>query len=444
MSTDSDPDPDQLPEPDDVQTEPSVPNIPVPRFEQDPLAGKPAFETQTVTQSETVTPSDTSTSVLAAAEDGIAGAGEGPGPAVSVDGRATSGHIPGPGFPAAVVWTLSVFVFHLAGILISTVVLFVLNFEILQKVAANPQMAEKVLEPFVEDSAFFIMAGEMLVFLLSTLVVARWQHGPQTARILGLRRIPLSSLVLIVLSVVPLSVLCSGLHEKALPVWDQIAVRFPALDVFSGMNVNEQLRSLGETVPAWALLLVIAVAPAISEELIFRGIIGHGLVARYGVWTGVLLTSMFFAVVHLHPAHVLTLAVFLHVSWLATRSFYAPVLIHFLNNALAVFVLKNASELQQAARLNEAGEAGWPGILLAAVVLIPAVMSLWINRVEYRLSDETRWTPGYDTAAIPPDAAGASAVMEVRIRWLYGVGVLLCGGLTLISVFETLNALHQN
>ena len=102
---------------------------------------------------------------------------------------------------------------------------------------------------------------------------------------------------------------------------------------------------------------------------------------------------------------------------------------HFLNNALAVFVLKNASELQQAARLNEAGEAGWPGILLAAVVLIPAVMSLWINRVEYRLSDETRWTPGYDTAAIPPDAAGASAVMEVRIRWLYGVGVLLCGGL---------------
>ena len=114
MSTDSDSDPDQLPEPDDVQAEPSVPNIPVPRFEQDPLAGKPAFETQTVTQSETVTPSDTSTSVLAAAEDGIAGAGEGPGPAVSVDGRATSGHIPGPGFPAAVVWTLSVFVFHLA------------------------------------------------------------------------------------------------------------------------------------------------------------------------------------------------------------------------------------------------------------------------------------------------------------------------------------------
>jgi len=437
MSTDS----EQQPGPDDRQTRPSLPEVPVSGGEQESPAELPASGHQAANAA------CVRVSVSEAAQTGCVASDEDLIRSVSLDGSPNSGHRPGPGLPAAVIWTLSVFVFHLAGIVISSVVLFLVNSDILRELVANPGRAEKILNPFLEGRAIFLLGGEMLFFVLSAMLATRWQHGAQTARILGLRGIPFSSLVLIVLSVVPLSVLCSGLHEKALPLWERVADRFPALDVFSGMNVNQQLGPLSESVPAWALLLVIAVAPAIGEELIFRGIIGHGLVARYGIWIGVLLTSVFFAVVHLHPAHVLTLlplAVFLHLSWLATRSFYAPVLIHFLNNALAVFVLKNASELKEAARINEAGEAGWPGILLSAFVLIPAVISLWKNRVEYRLPDHSCWTPGYETAALPPDETRAAAVTGIRHRGMYTVGVVLCGALSLTTVFETLHVLRHH
>lgn len=358
-----------------------------------------------------------------------------------------SAHLtPGPGILTGLLWTLSVLAIHVAGILVATIVLFAINLDVLQEVTRNPKAADEILDPFMEDNTFFMMAGEMLIFVLAAIVVTRLKHGRQSARVLGLRPIPVSMLALIVASVLPLSLLCSGLHEQFLPVWEQLAIDYPILDQFSGMDINEQLLPLGESTPAWLLLLVIAVAPAIGEELIFRGIIGHGLVARYGIFVGVFVTSIYFAAVHIHPAHVLTLiplAVFLHLSWLTTRSFYAPVLIHFLNNALAVFVLKNAEELQDAARKAGEFEGSWVTIVIAAVVLIPSTIALWKNRVEFRLEDGSAWNPGYMTAAAPPPDVAAIAVSENRAPWAYAIGLLLCGAITTLFAVSTLVALLQ-
>jgi membrane protease YdiL (CAAX protease family) len=351
---------------------------------------------------------------------------------------------PGPGIQTGLLWMLSVLVIHFAGILIAGIVLFAVNLEVLQEVTKNPQAASKILDPFMKDNTFFLMAGEMLVFALAAVLVTRLKHGRQTSRVLGLRPIPWPSLLLIVASVLPLSLLCSGLHQKVLPAWKNFAADHPSLDLFSGMDINEQLLPLGESTPAWLLLLVIAVAPAIGEELIFRGIIGHGLVARHGLFVGVFVTSIYFAAVHIHPAHVLTLmplAVFLHLSWLATRSFYAPVLIHFLNNALAVFVLKNSAQLQEAAKEASEFEGSWAMIGIAAFVLFPATIALWKNRVEFRLEDGSVWSPGYETAATPPASVGATAVYENRAPWPYAIGLILCGGISALFVVSTVAAL---
>lgn len=354
--------------------------------------------------------------------------------------------IPGPGLLMALLWVLSVFVIHLAGIFAASVALFATNVDILKQVAANPRAAEEIVMPFLKDSTFFIMAGEMLVFVLAAVLVTRLKHGPNTTRVLGLRRIPFPSLLLIVVSVLPLSVLCSGLHEKVLPVWDAIAKEYPQLDVFGGLNVNQQLSPMGESVPAWALLLVIAVAPAIGEELFFRGIIGHGLVARYGITVGVFATSVYFAAVHMHPAHALTLmplAMFMHLSWLATRSFYAPVLIHFLNNGLAVFALSNSTRLKEAAEATGELEAHWATMAVATVALIPAAIALWKSRVEFRFADGSTWSPGYDTASSPPAGVDAIPVTEPGSPAMYGAGLFLCGGISLLFITSTTMALLQ-
>jgi membrane protease YdiL (CAAX protease family) len=93
--------------------------------------------------------------------------------------------------------------------------------------------------------------------------------------------------------------------------------------------------------PLWFCLLVIAVGAAVNEELFCRGYLGRGLVGRYGILTGVLMTSIVFGGIHLNlPQGIWAciLGVFLHLAYLATRSLWLPILLHFLNNASAVII----------------------------------------------------------------------------------------------------------
>src|SRR5207248_983297 len=53
----------------------------------------------------------------------------------------------------------------------------------------------------------------------------------------------------------------------------------------------------------WPLAVLCGcLAPAVSEELFFRGTVGRRLLARYGPAAGVLLTTLLFALSHLDPA----------------------------------------------------------------------------------------------------------------------------------------------
>src|SRR5262245_9452501 len=86
-------------------------------------------------------------------------------------------------------------------------------------------------------------------------------------------------------------------------------------------------------------VLAVGVGPGLAEELWCRGFLGRGLVGRYGVVWGVLLSSLFFGVIHLEPRQVLYatgVGVLLHFTYLTTRSLWAPVLLHFGNNTLSV------------------------------------------------------------------------------------------------------------
>jgi uncharacterized protein len=53
-------------------------------------------------------------------------------------------------------------------------------------------------------------------------------------------------------------------------------------------------------------LLAIVIAAPILEELIFRGIILHGLLKRYSPFHAILLSSVLFGIVHLNPWQFIT------------------------------------------------------------------------------------------------------------------------------------------
>lgn len=89
----------------------------------------------------------------------------------------------------------------------------------------------------------------------------------------------------------------------------------------------------------WPLMLLVgAVLPGFCEEVFFRGCLGRGLIARYGILLGVLLTSVLFGLVHLEPGHIAVafcLGLVIHFVYLCSRSLWTAILLHVTNNVFA-------------------------------------------------------------------------------------------------------------
>lgn len=84
-------------------------------------------------------------------------------------------------------------------------------------------------------------------------------------------------------------------------------------------------------------LAVIALLPALSEELVMRGVLLPSLAARTGAAPAVLLTAAIFALIHLDPIRLLftfVLGVLLGLLRLRTRSLWPSVVVHSTLNAL--------------------------------------------------------------------------------------------------------------
>lgn len=87
-------------------------------------------------------------------------------------------------------------------------------------------------------------------------------------------------------------------------------------------------------------LILLAVLPAICEELVFRGIIFNGL-KQYGNMKAVFLSATLFMLVHssveqtVYPFFV---GIVLALLMLRTNNIIYPILLHFLNNAIVVVI----------------------------------------------------------------------------------------------------------
>jgi len=82
----------------------------------------------------------------------------------------------------------------------------------------------------------------------------------------------------------------------------------------------------------------ICVAPAICEEILFRGLICNGL-KKLGNIPAVLGSAFLFMIMHGSPdqtVHQFILGVILALAFLLTNNLWVPIIIHFLNNFIAV------------------------------------------------------------------------------------------------------------
>lgn len=96
----------------------------------------------------------------------------------------------------------------------------------------------------------------------------------------------------------------------------------------------------------WAFLTLVVAAPLL-EELLFRGVLLESARRRYGDIGAWLLSSLLFALVHLHPAvavNALFMGLILGFVYLAAGSLWASVLLHAANNLVAYLLLSSDGE----------------------------------------------------------------------------------------------------
>jgi len=97
-----------------------------------------------------------------------------------------------------------------------------------------------------------------------------------------------------------------------------------------------------------AILKVAIMAPVI-EELIFRGIIMHGLMRNYSKFTAIFASALMFALFHLNPWQfpaTFILGILLGILMVRTRNIYLCILSHAINNGLVLVSIQFSNELQ--------------------------------------------------------------------------------------------------
>jgi membrane protease YdiL (CAAX protease family) len=230
-------------------------------------------------------------------------------------------------------------------------------------------------------------------------------------------------LVLLAGAVLPLGILSDELYRAA-SAWTQhvggwLAARWPVLAEFSGQfDTITLIQQQSESTAYPLLLVIVGLGPAIGEEVVFRGLIGRGLIARWGVAGGVLLTSLLFAAAHVSPAHAiatLPIAVFLHVAYLATGSIGAPIFVHFLNNALSVTMLKYSLGQQVQVSL---------GLLATAAVSVAVTAALLLRE---RPAEGVLLPARQSSLLLMPPSSDSVSSLPATPRWLViaaGSGVL--------------------
>lgn len=248
-----------------------------------------------------------------------------------------------------------------------------------------------------------VLVAQILGIAFSWLVI-RLVVGRDWPRQLALR-LPSIGHLFLVLAAFPAMVLFANLYTELVKDY------LPSMKDLGLPGIGEMV-GMFKSWPIAFAVLVIGLGPGIGEELWCRGFLGRGLVGRYGVWLGVLLTSFFFGAIHVDPTQgsmALLMGLWLHFIYLMTRSLYVPILVHFLNNSLAMVEL----HVPALASLD-APPGGWPREvvlpLVGTTLLLLGVVAWALHRSRARLvgveGGSTVWQPMCRPVETPPEGSG--------------------------------------
>lgn len=165
-----------------------------------------------------------------------------------------------------------------------------------------------------------------------------------------------------------------GAGSLSLLISNLLSMAFPD----NSQGLNEEYAKLLDGISFVPALLLIALVPAVCEELMFRGYMFTAFRQKMSLPKAIFFVSFLFGISHMSLIKIIPTAVLgaaLAYAIYKADSIAASSLIHFLNNAVSVFILYYGSNI---AFLNEE-QMGVPlmiGLVVLSVIFIPA--GVWI------------------------------------------------------------------
>jgi membrane protease YdiL (CAAX protease family) len=235
---------------------------------------------------------------------------------------------------------LSSLIFALAGLLLGKAWLHT-DMASLTNMFSHPENPE--IKPFLY---VYQALNQIGVFILPPLLFA-WLVDKKSMQYLNLNRFPTLLAILLgiamVYTLLPFINWLTDLNAHiSLPESLSGLEQWMKAKEIQADSITKAFLSVNTQNGLWLNLVVVALIPAIGEELLFRGLIQRLL----GEWTknlhwGVWLTAILFSAIHMQfygffPR--LLLGLILGYLFAFSRSLWLPMLVHFVNNASSVIV----------------------------------------------------------------------------------------------------------
>ncbi|WP_075618911.1 CPBP family intramembrane glutamic endopeptidase [Paenisporosarcina indica] len=86
---------------------------------------------------------------------------------------------------------------------------------------------------------------------------------------------------------------------------------------------------------AFTIISIAIIAP-IAEEFIFRGVLLKRMIAKTSMWTGIVISSVLFGILHADIIGAFIFGVVASLLYIKTNNLFVPILLHLFNNSIAM------------------------------------------------------------------------------------------------------------
>jgi len=193
------------------------------------------------------------------------------------------------------------------------------------------------------------MAGQILFILLPALVFSRLFYTDVT-KFLRVKIPNWKEVLLFTIGIAILTVLLQNYLYIQNYFFDQLANSVPIIKTFKELldtlnayveKTYGSLLKANNVYEAVLIVFIVAVVPALSEEVMFRGLVQRSFEIKMKPFYAALITAIFFGANHFNPYGLIPLIILgLYFGYAAymSGSILVPIILHFLNNFTAVML----------------------------------------------------------------------------------------------------------